>query len=91
MDVGDAYLEPQRLASLALRRDVERGEQDAYLRAHRMRSIQFVTQAGMIAASGVTSFEHQLAADVPAAARRLAAIGDVAMAAIAAEIQAVAR
>jgi hypothetical protein len=75
----------------ALRRDVERHERDAYLSASRIRSLQFVTQAGMLAASGLASFEARLASDVPAAAGRLSAINDVAMGAIAAEIRGVTR
>jgi len=41
----------------------------------------------MLAASGLTAFEEMLLEDVPAAAARLGAINDVAMAAIASEIK----
>jgi hypothetical protein len=56
-----------------------------------MRSLQFVTQAGMLAASGLSAFESRLANDVPEAAGRLSAISEVAMCAIAAEIRGVMR
>lgn len=75
----------------ALRRETDRHERDAYLSASRMRSLQFVTQAGMLAASGLSAFESRLANDVPEAAGRLSAISEVAMCAIAAEIRGVMR
>jgi hypothetical protein len=76
---------------VAIRREVDRTEREAYLSANRMRSLQFVTQAGMLAASGLTAFQARLAEDVPEAANRLNAISEVAMGAIAAEIRGVMR
>jgi hypothetical protein len=74
-----------------VRREIDEEQFNAAKRANRVRSLQFVAQAGMLAASGLTSYEEMLAQEVPGAANRLRAVGDIAVAAIAAEIAGFAR
>jgi hypothetical protein len=88
---AEAGMRQRDLVPYAIRRESERLEHAAYLAAHRVRSVEFVSEAGMLAASNLSSLQTRLAADVPEAAGRLAAIGEVALAAIAAEIRWVAR
>lgn len=67
-------------------RELARIEHHAMIEAHRVRSIEYVATAGMVAISNISSLERTLASSVPNAAQRLRTVGDFATRAVASEI-----
>lgn len=71
---------------LDLDRELARIEHHAMIEAHRVRSIEYVATAGMVAVSNISSLERTLVSSVPSAAQRLRTVGDLATRAVAGEI-----
>ena len=62
-------------------------EREALVHAHHLRSLEYVTKAGMVAISNITALEAVLRVSVPNASGRLKLVGDFATRAMAREIE----
>lgn len=69
-----------------MERELTEIERRAVVEAHRLRSVEYVTTAGMHAVSNISALERTLVSSVPSAASRLRAVGDLATRAVASEI-----
>lgn len=72
-------------------REIEFARQQALVQVARIQAIQYCGEKAMFAVAGLTEIEDQLARTFPNAAPRLRAIGDLASAAIAAEVMGLSR
>lgn len=70
----------------SVERELSKIEMETMLQAYRLRSLEYVTKAGMVAISNITALESTLSTSVPSAASRLRAVGDFATRAMAQEI-----